>query len=246
MNKLRANNKAQTLLLGPNFVPLSWNDFPNQKHFRERKFREILESIKGLIVHSIRVRNHLATSSNTTDLLNKFIILRACTDIIPLDIKSFQERNIDIFLYEKYPDFDHSNKGKELYNLFKKANKTIQTLQYGYYRKDKLKSIASKSKFVIYFSFYDTGAIALKEIQNYGVISFSLQKDLVISNETGYFIPELENNDIQIAFKKIMEIIDNLSDKNVDSKKIAIINQDINKCQRSLDDICNGLIKNKN
>ena len=42
-----------------------------------------------------------------------------------------------------------------------------------------------------------------------------------------------------------MEIIDNLSDKNVDSKKIAIINKDINKCERELDDICNGLLKDK-
>ena len=42
--------------------------------------------------------------------------------------------------------------------------------------------LAYNSKYIIYFSFYDTGAIGLKEIQNYGVFAFSHQKDLVINN----------------------------------------------------------------
>ena len=34
-----------------------------------------------------------------------------------------------------------------------------------------------------FFFFFDTGAIGLKEIRNYGVIAFSLQKE-IIDNET--------------------------------------------------------------
>ena len=47
-----------------------------------------------------------------------------------------------------------------------------------------MKELANNSKFIIYFSFFDTGAIGLKEIQNYGVIAFSLQKEFIIDNET--------------------------------------------------------------
>ena len=244
--KLRENNMVQTLLLGPNYVPVNWKHFPQKKYYREKNFREILLSIKALVVHSQRVRDHLAKKSNTTDLFHKFIFLRACTYSKPNETLSFQERNIDIILYEKYADFNHADQAKDLFNLFKEKNKTIEKLHSGFYRRSHLKNLASKSKFVIYFSFYDTGAIALKEIQNCGVIAFSHQKDLIISNETGYYIPELEDKDIKIAFNKIMEIIDYLSKTNVDSKKIAIINQDTNKCERALDDLCDGLIKNKN
>ena len=41
----------------------------------------VLLSTKAHVVHSIRVRDYLATRSNTTDLINKFIILRPCTNI---------------------------------------------------------------------------------------------------------------------------------------------------------------------
>ena len=33
--------------------------------------------------------------------------------------------------------------------------------------------LANNSKFIVYFSFFDTGAIDLKEIQNHGVFTFS-------------------------------------------------------------------------
>ena len=243
--ELISNKKAKAFLLGPNFVPSNWNRFPNKKYYRDSHFREILLSIKALIVHSNRVRDHLAGRTNTTDLLHKFILLRACTYSMPTDIKSFIERNIDIILYEKYPDSYRGAQGEELFRLFEEKNKTIQKLKSGYYRREHLKNLASKSKFVIYFSFYDTGAIALKEIQNYGVIAFCHQKDFILSRETAYYIPELEDKDIKNAFNKIMKIIDNLTNNNVDSKKIAIMNQNNNKCEKALDDICDGLMKSK-
>ena len=47
----------------------------------------------------------------------------------------------------------------------------------------------------LYFSFYDTSEIDLKEIDNYGVICFTNQNEFVIDNETSFFISELTNID---------------------------------------------------
>ena len=94
----------------------------------------------------------------------------------------------------------------------------------------------------IYFSFYDTGAIGLKEIQNYGVICFTHQKEFAIDNETSFFISELANIDnINIAFNKIMDIIEKISKSNINTELIAKKNQIINKCENSLIDLCKSL-----
>ena len=97
--KWKSYNRAQSLLLGPCFVPNRWFLFPMKNSWKERRFREVLLSIKGVVVHSERVRDHLAKSSNNTDLLNKFILMRPCTYFMPKIIKPFKERNIDIILY---------------------------------------------------------------------------------------------------------------------------------------------------
>jgi hypothetical protein len=103
--------------------------------------------------------------------------------------------------------------------------------------------LANNSKFIIYFSFFDTGAIGLKEIQNYGVIAFSHQKDLVIDNHTSYYIPELEDEyDMKKAYLIIREKIKKIMQLNPDSKYIAKKNQDINKCENAFDDLCKSLI----
>ena len=128
-------------------------------------------------------------------------------------------------------------------SLLKKANKKIKQLNYGNYKREDEFILANNSKFIIYFSFYDCGPVALKEIENYGVITFTLQKDFVINNESGYYIPELELDNITLAFNKIIKIIDEISNKNPDSIKIAKINQNNNRCERALDDLCNGIIK---
>jgi hypothetical protein len=236
-------NRVNSLLLGPNFVPYNWNKFPNTNVWYERKFREILSEIKGVVVHSNRVRDHLMIKSNTQDLINKFILLRPCTYNLPNNIKPFQERENDIILFQKYADSDHRKQGTQLLSLLKETNKKIKQLNYGNYKREDEFLLANNSKFIIYFSFYDSGALALKEIQNYGIITFTLQKDFIINDESDYYIPELELNDITPAFNKIIKIIEEISNKNLDSIKIAKKNQNFNKCERALDDICNGIIK---
>ena len=242
-DKWKFYKRANSLLLGPCFVPNYWSKFPMNVYWKERRFREILQTIKAVVVHSNRVRDHLASKSNNTDLLNKFILSRPCTYIMPKDIKPFNERNIDIIFYEKYPDSNRRKQGKKLFKLLNKTNKRIKKLKRGKYIRSEQLTLSNDSKFVVYFSFYDTGALALKEIQNYGVIAFSLQKDLVFSNQTSFYIPELEYDDMNPAFNKIMKIIDNVSKKNPDTKIIAEINQKYTNCERALDDLCEGLTK---
>ena len=78
------------------------------------------------------------------------------------------------------------------------------------------------NKNLYYFSFFDTGAIGLKEIQNYGVISFTHQKEFVIDRESSFYIPELASiNNIELAFVKIINIIDHFYSSNIQTKIIA-------------------------
>lgn len=232
-------NKTNALLLGPNYVPIFWRAFPIESKWKEKNFREILKNIKGYVVHSERVRNHLSTRSKTTDMLNKYIISRACTYIMPKKIKSFEERQIDILFYEKFADSNRGNQSYELKCLFNSSGKKLVNLKYGSYNKKQICEISNNSKFVIYFSFYDTGAIGLKEIQNFGVFSFTVQEDLAIHKKTSLFIPELENiDDMKPAFKKITQEMNIISESHPDTQLMAKINQDINKCEKALDDIC--------
>ena len=74
-------NKSNKLILGPIFVPNFWALFPNQKIWKERRFSEILKQVKGIAVHTKRVRDYISIKSNTSNLLKKFIIIRPCTNI---------------------------------------------------------------------------------------------------------------------------------------------------------------------
>jgi hypothetical protein len=51
--------KVNRLILGPIFVPILWNFFPNKRIWYEKRFPEILQSVKGIGVHSTRVRDYL-------------------------------------------------------------------------------------------------------------------------------------------------------------------------------------------
>jgi len=236
------NNKANKLILGPNFVPSNWYNFPNPNSWKERRFREILESVKGVVTHSDRVRDHLAEKSNTTSLINKYINVRACTNLKPINVKSFNGRTIDILYFEKYADTDRSKQGKELLELLNNSGKKVVKMEYGSYDKEKMMEWANDSKFILYFSFYDTGAIGLKEIQNYGAITFTHQEEFVPDVTTGYYIPELASEDnIESAYKIIMEIVDKVTKENPDSEIIAKTNQEVNRCERALDDLCQSL-----
>ena len=235
--------KVNKLLLGPIFVPNHWIYFPNKNIWKEKRFREILRAVKGIVVHSNRVRDHLAKKSNTIDLINKFKIVRPCTNLKPKNVNSFDNRIIDIILFEKYGAFNRQKQANQLYNLFINSSFKIKRILYGNYTKDLILKLANNSKFIIYFSFFDTGAIGLKEIQNFGVFSFSHQQDLVISKKTGFYIPELANeNNIVIAYKKIIKNIEVIIKKRPNIKIISKINQEINKCQNSLNDLCKSLL----
>jgi len=175
--------------------------------------------------------------------LKKYKIIRPCTYMKPKKVKSFSNRKIDILFFVKFADVNRSKQGEELLSLLKKTSKKIVKIEYGYYTKRIIKKIANDSKFIIYFSFFDTGAIGLKEIQNYGVFAFTHQKDLVIDKETSFYIPELSTIDnITLASEKIINIIDIVSKKNPNSELIAKKNQMINNCQNSLKDLCKSLL----
>jgi len=237
--KIRKVNK---LILGPNFVPISWEHFPNESIWQERMFYEILKQVKGYAVHSERVKNHLINRTNTMKLIKKFKIIRPCTNIKPKNIKPFSKREIDILFFEKYQDFNLSEQGNQILNLFYNSSKRIERLKYESYTKEKMEYLANNTKFIIYFSFFDTGAIGLKEIQNYGVYAFSHQRDLIIHNETGLYVPELANeHDMSQAYQIIIKRIEIITNLNPNSQSIAKINQEINKCQNALNDLCESL-----
>ena len=106
-----------------------------------------------------------------------------------------------------------------------------------------MKELANDSKFLIYFSFFDCGPIGLIEIQNHGVIIFTHQKEFVLDNNTSFFIPELaSSNDMKNAFNKIMKKIEVISKSLPNSKRVAEINQENNKCEKSLEDLCRSLL----
>ena len=240
--KTLVNTKLiEKYIIGPTFVPVKWNKFPQRKIWKEKRFSEILNNVKGLVVHSNRVINHLARRSNTTKYKNKFILVRACTNLKLPSTINFHERKIDIILYEKYADSNYKNEAKILFSELNKK-KIIVKLKYKGYTKNQMIEIARNSKFIIYFSFYDTGAIGLKEIQNLGVLAFTHQEDLIISNSTTFYIPELAiKNQIYLAAQKINEIIDIFEKRNPDLTLIAKINQNINSCENALKDLCQSL-----
>jgi len=243
-NKWITQKKASKLILGPIFVPILWNLFPNKEIWFERDFSEIIRTIKGIGVHSNRVKDYLSQRSNTTDMIKKFLIIRPCTNIRPTNIKSFNEREIDILFFEKYADMNHSVQANELLELFQNSSKRIEKIIYGNYTKNIMEKLANNSKFIIYFSFFDTGAIGLKEIQNYGVFAFTHQKEFVIDKRTSFWIPELaEYNGMNIAYKSISKIIEEITQLYPNSQLIAKINQEFNNCHNALDDLCKSLLK---
>ena len=242
-NKWIKMEKVNKLILGPIFVPDFWGLFPNKNIWKEKRFSKILRQVKGIAVHSKRVRNYLSIKTNTENLNKKFKIIRPCTNINPKNVKPFIERKIDILFFEKYKDLDYSQQGAQIINLLNNTSKKIEILKYGNYTKEKMEYLANNTKFIIYFSFFDTGAIGLKEIQNYGVFAFSHQRDLIIHENTGFYVPELVNkDDMNQAFKIIIEKIENITNLHPNTLSIAKINQEINKCQNSLNDLCQNIL----
>lgn len=244
----RNPEKLNNVFFGPFLVPMGWYSFPKKRYCAERHFSQTLDMSGSVIVHSDRVRDHLVNKSGTENKKHKIGIMRACSNVIPNGIKSFKNRKFDILLYEKYSDLDRRKDGELLFNLLMNKSFSIKRLSYKGtvdgapgYNYSSLKKIANNTRFIIYFSFWDTGAISLKEIQNFGVYSFAVQKDLV-HNQTGTFIPELDGN-IKKAAEIISESIRNIYKNEIDAEKVAKLNQYQNSCQRSLEDLCNIAIK---
>jgi len=176
-------------------------------------------------------------------MIKKYINIRACSNLKPKNIKSFNNRTIDILFFEKYADLNRRQQGKQLLNLLKNTRKKVQQLKYGYYTKNQMEKLANNSKFLIYFSFFDTGAIGLIEIQNHGVIVFTHQKEFAFNNNTSIFVPELaNNNNMKIAFNIIMEKIEIISKSSPNLELITKINQENNRCEKSLEDLCKSLL----
>ena len=112
---------------------------------------------------------------------------------MPKSVEPFKNRKIDIIYFEKFPDLNRRNQSIQLLYYFNKTDLRIVRMIYGNYTKPQLMELANNTKFVIYFSFFDTGAIALKEIQNFGVFCFTHEEDFVISNKTSFLIDELHD-----------------------------------------------------
>ena len=113
------NKIINKYILGPNFVPQNWFLFPNQEIWIEKRFSEILNFTKGIVVHSNRISNYLAERSKSTNNIRKFKIVRACTNLNPKRINSFKKRKIDILFFEKYKDLNRIKQGNKLLYLLK-------------------------------------------------------------------------------------------------------------------------------
>lgn len=144
--------------------------------------------------------------------------LRPCKNVRPTTygVKSWDDRKYDFLIFLKYADKNMKKYGKYLIKLLKKFK--IIVVRYGKYNYNDLLKYASQSKCVIYYSFYDTGAIALQEIQNYGVFSIVLQKEFV-DIKNGIYIPELEF-DVEHALTICKKIIE----KKRDLKYLSVYN----------------------
>ena len=97
--KLVKNKLINKYILGPIFVPKKWFSFPSKRDWKEERFPEILNASKGIAVHSNRVIAYLSQKSNTTDNLEKYKIVRACSNFEPKNVNSFKDRKIDIFIF---------------------------------------------------------------------------------------------------------------------------------------------------
>lgn len=236
-------NYCGNIIFGPNIIPVNWFSFPNKSIEYEKNWRYYLKKMRGYIVHSKRVFYHISKRSKTADMKEKYIFFPTCADKPVTPIKSFKKRKYDILFYEKYADVDYMQNGTVLIELLKKKYK-IKRISYingKYYNKNKLLNFANNSRFLIYYSFYDTGAIALMEMQNYGIFTFSLQSEF-LDIRTGILIESL-NNDHLKSFIDISMMIDKLLKKEINSTKISEINSRKNNCENSIDFFCKQLTK---
>lgn len=244
----RFHDKIKQTIFGPLPVPFNWTSFPDPKLPLEEDFGQTLSMMGSYAVHSKRVENYLARRANLTSYpAYKFAKIRACTMLSPGVVKAWSERRFDVIFFEKYADEDHSRQGAELYEHLIKAGLTVTRMGYkgAYeYTQEHMKEVANDSRFIVYFSFWDTGAIGLLEIQNFGVYSFTAQDDLIDrEHKTGAFIEGLAGDDMKAACDSILKKMKEIMDSNPKSEEFAQISQHRNSCVRALEDLCDHVQK---
>lgn len=244
----RSPMSARHTIFGPLPVPLNWSAFPIQNNCMESDFKKTLKMMGSYAVHSKRVESYLTKRSGIEKYpAYKFAKVRACTMLQPEKVKPWGERNYDVIFFEKYADEDHSKQGAELYEELSKAGLKITRLSYSgeyQYTHDHMKEVANDSRFIVYFSFWDTGAIGLLEIQNYGVYSFTVQDDLIDeTHETGMYVENLIGDDMKASAEVILQKMKEINDSKPSAENFAQINQNRNSCVRALDDICDHVAK---
>lgn len=243
----KAPQNSRKIILGPVVAPQKWNLFPSSSICFEKNWSKTIDSIGLYVVHSQRVMNHLVNRSFTNFQLHKYAIMRACTNTFPQNLQTLQKRYWDIIFYEKYMDVDHAKAGKTIFHMLKEHHLKIKRISYkglvpnaSGYNASEIAFLANNSKSIFYFSFWDTGAIALKEIQNFGVYTFTVQQDL-----TGLFGTFLKinfsNPKNEIDF--IQQKIRNLS--RIEMNELSSKIQYENSCTRSLEEICNAVHKSR-
>lgn len=192
------------ILYGPIVTPINWFNMPRNNTY-EQYWCLVMKKIKAFITHSNRVKNHIIKSTKCYLHNDKYIILKPCIEIEYKKYNTyiFNERSIDFLVYIKYADINRKKDEIILINYLKNKYK-IKIIEYGKHTKQSLLYLASISKYVIYFSFYDTGALSLLEIKMMGVWPIAHQKEFI---EDGYgsYLKELDTN-ITSALSKLNDI----------------------------------------
>lgn len=198
------NEIFEKLLYGPIVTPINWFNMPRNNTY-ETYWCLVMKRIKAFVTHSNRVQHHIIRQTKCHSNSHKYIILKPCIEIksIKYHINSYFERYIDFLLYIKYADLNKKLDEKVLIKYLKKIYK-IKVIKYGNHTKQSLLNLANKSKYVIYYSFYDTGALSLIEMKIMGVWPISHQEEFI---EPGYgsFIKELDTN-INSSLYKLNDI----------------------------------------
>lgn len=234
----RSPQKLHQVLFGPIPVPDKWFRFPNPSLPQEKYFRQMLTKLGGWVIHTERVFQYMSKRSGTRDLRKQYALVSACTELGGIDVLPWCERIYDIILFEKYPDRDRARDGSLLYRWLIKLGLKVARLRYGGYTHDQMREYAETSKAVIYFSFYDTGAIGLREIQNYGVFTFAHQVDQVEDPEIGCLISELDGGSMRVAARKIKREMKELEKSQPNTTKIRKLARRLNSCDRALHQLC--------
>lgn len=216
------------ILYGPIVTPINWFNIPKRNTY-ESYWCNVMRAIGSYIVHSERVKYHIINKSKCLLYNYKYIILKPCieTYLEHINIKSYNDRSIDFLIYIKYSDINKDTEEKKLIDQIK-SRYSSKVVRYGNHTKNELLTLANNSKFIIYYSFYDTGALSLLEMKLMGGWPISHQPEF-IEPGFGSYVKELESNK-----SKFLDRINNIY--NIFYDPLQLSNNVINKlnCVNSL------------